>query len=97
MEAMASGLPVISTRHSGIPEIVKDGVSGVLVGEGDVDALAASMVKLASDRTIRERLAQSARAYVERNHDLPAVTDQLISLYASTASTSSDMRPRDVD
>jgi colanic acid/amylovoran biosynthesis glycosyltransferase len=49
MEAMAAGLPVISTVHSGIPELVEDGVSGMLVGERDVQALAQAMKDLVAD------------------------------------------------
>jgi colanic acid/amylovoran biosynthesis glycosyltransferase len=46
LEAMASGLPVISTRHAGIPEAVTDGVTGLLVAENDVDAMARAMGEL---------------------------------------------------
>jgi glycosyltransferase involved in cell wall biosynthesis len=46
LEAMASALPVVSTRHSGIPEAVLDGVTGHLVDEGDVDGMGAVMTTL---------------------------------------------------
>jgi glycosyltransferase involved in cell wall biosynthesis len=49
LEAMASGLPVVSTRHSGIPEAVTDGVTGLLVEERDVDAMARAMSELLDD------------------------------------------------
>lgn len=49
LEAMATGLPVVATRHGGIPEAVRDGVSGILVAERDRDALRDAMLRLASD------------------------------------------------
>jgi glycosyltransferase involved in cell wall biosynthesis len=69
MEAMASGLPVISTRHSGIPELVIDGRTGHLTGEGDAEGLAVAIERLTRDRAAAERLAQAARARVEQEFD----------------------------
>jgi colanic acid/amylovoran biosynthesis glycosyltransferase len=46
LEAMASGLPVVATRHGGIPEAVTDGVSGSLVPERDVEGLTASLLRI---------------------------------------------------
>jgi glycosyltransferase involved in cell wall biosynthesis len=46
LEAMASALPVVSTRHSGIPEAVLDNVTGYLVDEHDVDGMGVAMTKL---------------------------------------------------
>jgi colanic acid/amylovoran biosynthesis glycosyltransferase len=49
LEAMATGLPVVATRHGGIPEAVRDGLSGFLVAEGDFDALAGTLVNMVDD------------------------------------------------
>ena len=49
-EAMAAGLPVVSTRHAGIPEAITDGVHGFLVAEGDVEAMAGRIVELSRNR-----------------------------------------------
>ena len=68
MEAMASGIPVISTRHSGIPELVIDGQTGHLTGERDGEALAVAIERL-THRASAERLAQAARARVEQEFD----------------------------
>jgi len=61
LEAMARGVPVISTRHSGIPYVVEDGVSGLLSNEGDVSGMANSIRKLAADDDLRLKMGESAR------------------------------------
>jgi glycosyltransferase involved in cell wall biosynthesis len=60
LEAMAVGLPVVATRHGGIPEAVEHGATGALVAEGDVVDMAAQMVRLAMDRDLRVRLGHAA-------------------------------------
>ena len=69
MEAMASGCPVVSTRVSGIPELVGDGVQGLLVDERQPAALADALQRLLEDDALRERLAIAARLHVEREFD----------------------------
>lgn len=70
MEAMSSGLPVIASRLSGIPELVEDGISGILVEPGDAPAIAAAIGRLAGDPVERERMGTAARARVLRDFDL---------------------------
>lgn len=69
MEAMASGCTAVSTRVSGIPELIEDGVSGVLVEAGDAVALADALQHLLADSPLRRRLAVGARERVEHEFD----------------------------
>jgi len=62
MEAMAAGLPVVTFRVGGIPEIVEDGVSGILVNPGDVKGLAEAIDRVASDPAWRVAAGTAARA-----------------------------------
>src|SRR5215208_1703289 len=66
IESFARGRPVVATRVGGIPDIVEDGVSGVLVERGDADALADAMVSLLADSERAEQLAAGARAASSR-------------------------------
>ncbi|GIM91206.1 glycosyltransferase [Paractinoplanes toevensis] len=81
MEAAALGLPVVATRHSGIPEAVTDGETGLLGPEGDRPALAAGIGRLLADPDLRERLGKQARAFMESKFDLVRQTDRLEDIY----------------
>jgi glycosyltransferase involved in cell wall biosynthesis len=70
IEAMAMGLPVVSTRMSGIPEIVEHGVSGLLVPPRNDRALAHALEGLIADPCLRRRLGQNARRRVEVRFDI---------------------------
>ncbi len=69
MEAMAAGVPVVATRLSGIPELVVDGESGLLVPERDPAALADAMARLAGDAALGARLAYGGRIAVQERFD----------------------------
>lgn len=82
MEAMASGVPVVSTWHGGIPELVEDGVSGLLAPPGDPAALAERLSKVLDEPGLAQRLARAARQRVEAHFDTASETAHLERLYA---------------
>ena len=68
LEAAACGTPVIASDSPGIRESVRDGETGFLVPHGDVDAMAASMTRVARDRTLVEQLGAQARRFARHSH-----------------------------
>lgn len=83
LEAQSMGLPVVSTYHAGIPEIVEDGETGLLVPERDSDALADALEKLLSEPEQWAKMGENGREHIEQNHSIEAVTDGLLDLYRS--------------
>ncbi len=81
VEAMASGLPVISTYHAGIPEIIDSGRNGILVREGDIEAMAQAFAKLINDPSLRERLGEAAAKRAASELNLQQGTAQLETIY----------------
>ena len=80
-EAMAVGLPVVSTLHSGIPELVEDGVSGYLVPERDVRAMSERLSDLIEHPERWESMGRAGRKKIEKDFDSEKLTDRLITLY----------------
>jgi glycosyltransferase involved in cell wall biosynthesis len=81
LEAMAAGLPVVATRVGGTPEIVEDGVTGLLVSPGDPQVLAAAISRLLHDRTTARQLGQSARRRVFSRYSLEQAVASTERLY----------------
>lgn len=69
LEAMASAIPVVATRHAGIPDVVEHGVHGLLCAERDVETMAAHMLQLAREPGTAQRMGLAARERVMRHHD----------------------------
>lgn len=69
VEAMAAGRPVVASRVGGIPSLVEDGVTGILIEPGDGEGLARALLKLAEDPEMRRTIGNAARQYVRRHHD----------------------------
>jgi len=86
IEAMAMELPVISTTISALPEIVEDGVSGLLFPSHDAPALAEAVVRLAGDSSLRRRLGKHAREKVDRQFNIANNFGQLTRLYGASLS-----------
>jgi len=85
LEAMASGLPVVSTRSVGVVDCLRDGDNGLLVTPGDVDALAAALERVLDDTALRTRLAAAALAEVRATYSWPAIARQIVGEYARAA------------
>jgi glycosyltransferase involved in cell wall biosynthesis len=83
MEAMAAGVPCVATRITGIPELIEDGVSGLLVTASDEAALAAAVARLADDAGLRARIAAAGLATIRRDYDLTANVGQLVREFAA--------------
>lgn len=82
-EAMATGMPVVATRHGGIPELVEEGVSGFLVPERDAEALAERVTHLLEHRELWPRMGNAGRAKVVAEFDSERLATELERLYRS--------------
>ncbi len=80
-EAMAVGVPVMSTYHAGIPEIIEDKINGLLAPERDVDALTKNMQYLIEHPHICQRLTMNARKKIEEHFDVKKLNIRLVELY----------------
>lgn len=81
LEAMAAGCPVIASAVSGSLELIEDGRTGLLFPSDDAEALAAAMLRLTTQPSLRARLAQAARQNVEKNHSQAALAAATSSVY----------------
>jgi glycosyltransferase involved in cell wall biosynthesis len=84
MEAMAAGVPVVATRLSGIPELVRDGDTGLLVEPGDTSGLVAALTSLLENDALAAELAVRARRLVEDSFSLTGETERLGDLLAES-------------
>jgi len=82
LEAMSAGMAIVSTPVGGIPEAIDDGVEGLLVSPGDVDALAVALRRLLASAALRRQLGHGARARVARQFATQAVLPELEAIYA---------------
>jgi len=82
LEAMASGLPSAVTRVSGAMDLVAESNAGIVVDVGDMDALAAAIVRLASDNDLQLKMGQAARRKVEISYSIDAVAAGHEGLYS---------------
>jgi glycosyltransferase involved in cell wall biosynthesis len=87
LEAMASGLPVLASAVSAVPEVVVDGETGLLVPPGDAAALSQGMLALARDAGLRQRLGRAGRARVRERFGLERMVDETLAAYAQVVAT----------
>lgn len=80
-QALATGLPVITTRHSGLPEQVRDGYNGYLVNEGDFNALAKKIIYLIEHSELFAEFGANGRRIVEEKYNSKVLIDMQIKIY----------------
>lgn len=94
LEAMAHGRPVVASAVGGIPELVEDGVSGLLVPPGDVTALRAALDRLLGDSVLRRRMGRAARRRVAELCARENVAEATLRAYATEPSSHLPATPR---
>lgn len=85
VEGAASGIPVVATRHSGIPEAIEDGETGFLVGEGDRAGLAARLRELIESANLRREMGLAARSLAMERFDRVRQAERLEAIYDEVA------------
>lgn len=88
LEAMAAGLPIVATSVGGVPEILRDGQTGLLVEPGDPVALAHALTDLLQNQPLREAMGEKAREAVVRVHSLDKMVSETERLIAGAVNQS---------
>ncbi|WP_219893740.1 glycosyltransferase family 4 protein [Aquisediminimonas profunda] len=95
MEAMAIGVPVVSTWISGIPELAINETNALIVPASNTEALAGALKRVITNGQLRETLARNARTAVERMHDITTNSEMLFREFQSVLNTNEAMGVRD--
>jgi len=85
MEAMAMQIPIVSTLHSGIPELVSDTVSGFLVPEKDSVSLETKLKLLVDDIDLRKEMGSQGRRKIEKEYNIEVLNDNLINIFSKNS------------
>jgi len=89
LEALASGVPVVASRIGGIPEMVRDGETGLLFEPGDAEGLADRLRRLDGDPDLAVRLGRRGREVVEREYSLSTQVERMLGILEEVASSGS--------
>jgi len=92
LEAMALGTPCVATDVTGIPELMRDGETGLCIPEGDPEALAGALARMLDDRELRLRVSRAGRALIEREFDITCNAARLRDLFASAIAEGASQR-----
>ncbi|MCA9211487.1 MAG: glycosyltransferase family 4 protein [Planctomycetales bacterium] len=82
MEAMAMEIPCVTTRITGIPELIRDGEDGLLVAPSSIEELADAITRLMDDQDLRKRLGENGRKRVTQDYDLAKNVDRLARVFS---------------
>jgi glycosyltransferase involved in cell wall biosynthesis len=91
VEAMACGLPVVTTTAGGITELVADDVNGLLCDPDDVTSIAQAVSRVVSDPALRVRLGAAGRRTVEADYDVNTAAARLVALYSGRTSIATEV------
>jgi colanic acid/amylovoran biosynthesis glycosyltransferase len=81
MEAMAMEIPCVASRINGIPELIRDGVDGLLVAPSDIEGMAGALARLMDDPALREWLGKAGRVRVQQSYELSSSADRLAAVF----------------
>ena len=81
LEAMAAGKPVVATAVGGVPELIEDGETGILVPPRNPEALAQGILRLAKDASLRQRMGKAARERAQERFDISRTAREYEALY----------------
>jgi glycosyltransferase involved in cell wall biosynthesis len=94
IEAMAAGRPVVATAVGGVPDLVEEGVTGLLVPAGDSVALAAALVRLGEDECERAKMGTAGRARARVHFDPARATSEVMRVYSDSLTAKRGHAPR---
>ena len=81
LEAMNIGTPVIGTKSGGIPEIIEDGINGLLVDYGDIEALKISIIKILKNNSLREEIIQGGYETINSKFCIETYQEKIENIY----------------
>lgn len=87
LEAMSCGVPSVSFRTGGVPEVCLDGKTGLIADQFDIDRMAAHCLLLYNDNQLLKRLGHAGREYAEREFSYPVIASRYASLYREILAT----------
>ncbi len=90
MEAMAMEIPCVTTRITAVPELIRDGVDGLLVTPSDTDALVKALARLMDDTELYQRISKGSRARVLEYHDLQRNMERLAQIFTERLRVATD-------
>ena len=86
MEAQIMGVPVIATNVGGIPSLIKDGETGLLINPGDPDVLADAIIRILSDKALGKRLGAQAREFILKEFNSDLMVEDTLAVYEKVIS-----------